>query len=281
MKRLLPLKKLLSLKKTIWVSKLFAHLLLILTLNSCFIDFTPRIYQKILVAQDYIKNQDYKKAVKEYTQILDENPEPEIRLKIYYQLGEIFSTHLQEYSKAIQSFREVQSLTTDPIWSVKSEERIAEIYFTYIKNYRAAAKSYRKLGEFRPKLNQFDRYEYRLGLCFTNLEDDKRALKVFQNILKLPAHQFHNKAIYHVGIIYFHQQDWKKAIAYWTDYINRETNINEVIQVKFLMANAYETMEDLKTAYNIYYSILGDYPNTEVIQNRLKTIYERRLARKR
>ena len=47
------------------------------------------------------------------------------------------------------------------------------------------------------------------------------------------------------------------------------------------MANAYETMEELKKAYNLYYSILGEYPNTEVIQNRLKAIYDRRVARKR
>ena len=47
------------------------------------------------------------------------------------------------------------------------------------------------------------------------------------------------------------------------------------------MANSYESLENLKSAYNIYYSILGEYPNTEVIQNRLKGIYNRRIARKR
>lgn len=265
------------------VSKLYAHLslLVLLLLQSCFLDFTPRIYQKILIAQDYIKNQEYEKAVTEYNQILDENPESEIKLKIYYQLGEIYSTHLQEYKKAINSFRQVQQLTIDPIWSVKSEERIGDINFNFRKDYVSASKSYQKLVEFRPRLTEFDRYEYRLGLSYANLEDDVRSEKIFNNILNKPDHQFHIKAIYHVGLIHFHNQDWKKAIAYWNDYVGRETNLNNIVQVKFLMANAYETMEELKKAYNIYYSILGDYPNTEVIQNRLKTIYERRLARKR
>ena len=61
----------------------------------------------------------------------------------------------------------------------------------------------------------------------------------------------------------------------------REKRRDNIVQTKFLMANAYETMEKLKAAYNIYYSILGEYPNTEVIKNRLKSIYERRVARKR
>jgi len=47
------------------------------------------------------------------------------------------------------------------------------------------------------------------------------------------------------------------------------------------MANAYEMLEKLKEAYNLYYSILGEYPNTKVIQNRLNSIYARKIARKR
>ena len=47
------------------------------------------------------------------------------------------------------------------------------------------------------------------------------------------------------------------------------------------MGNAYETMEELKKAYNIYYSILGEYPNNDVIKNRLNSLYKRRIARKR
>jgi hypothetical protein len=47
------------------------------------------------------------------------------------------------------------------------------------------------------------------------------------------------------------------------------------------MANAYETMENLSKAYSIYYSIQGEYPNTKVIQNRLNSVYQRKVAKKR
>ena len=71
------------------------------------------------------------------------------------------------------------------------------------------------------------------------------------------------------------------AIDNWFEYLKREKQKNKIVQVKFLIANAYESDEQLKNAYNIYYSLLGDYPNQEVLKSRLKSIYERRVARKR
>ena len=60
-----------------------------------------------------------------------------------------------------------------------------------------------------------------------------------------------------------------------------ENRNDRIVKTKFLIANAYESAEKLKEAYNIYYSILGEYPNSEVIENRLKSLYERRVSRKR
>ena len=48
-----------------------------------------------------------------------------------------------------------------------------------------------------------------------------------------------------------------------------------------MMANAYESNEDLRRAYNIYSDIKEDYPNPEIIESRLKSLYERRVVRKR
>ena len=68
---------------------------------------------------------------------------------------------------------------------------------------------------------------------------------------------------------------------FWDKYISLEKRRDNIVQTKFLMGNAYETMEELKKAYNIYYSILGEYPNNDVIKNRLNSLYKRRIARKR
>ena len=54
-----------------------------------------------------------------------------------------------------------------------------------------------------------------------------------------------------------------------------------IVEAKFLIANAFESSEDLKRAWDIYYSIKGSYPNTKVIFERLNSIRDRRVARKR
>ena len=87
--------------------------------------------------------------------------------------------------------------------------------------------------------------------------------------------------MHQLGIVSFKKKQWKIAINYWNKYIKKEKRQDNIVRTKFLMANAYETIENLEKAYNIYYSILGEYPNTKVIKNRLNAIYERKIARRR
>jgi hypothetical protein len=82
-------------------------------------------------------------------------------------------------------------------------------------------------------------------------------------------------------LIQFRQGHWGPAIDMWKKYLEVETRKDKKVEVRYLMANAYETIENLKEAYAIYYSLLGEYPNTQVIQNRLKAIYQRKVSRKR
>ena len=63
--------------------------------------------------------------------------------------------------------------------------------------------------------------------------------------------------------------------------LGKEYKKNKVIYAKFLLANTLESNEELKKAYNLYYSLLNEFPNTEVIKKRLSSIYNRRIARKR
>lgn len=248
-------------------------------LISC--DFTTRLHKDILRAQNYILKQEYQKAIRQYQQILKKAPPDQIKVKIYYQLGELFSTYLSDSKKGIYYFSRIKRVSKDPLWLVKSEERIGEINYIYLKDYKTSIDNYLKLSHFRPKLKKLDFYEYRLALSYLKNDNLKKALNVFNSLLISKEHQYYVNAYYHIGEIYFQKKDWKKAIAYWTKYIKIEKRKDNIIQTKFLIANAYETMEELKRAYNLYYSLLGEYPNTEVVQDRLNSIYARKVARKR
>lgn len=264
--------KKLNIKKIAIISAIFL-------ISSC--DFTPPINRKIIDAQNYITDQQYAKAAYLYEEILKSNPSEELRLKISYQLGELYSIYLGQYKKAVVHYSEVKDLTEDPLWLIKTEEKLAEINFNYLKKYNDAIKNYKKLSEFTPKLKNFDKFELQIALSYFYLNDKDSALVQLNKIQSNPNHEFFVRSFYYVGLIYYEQKDFNKALFVWQEYLKRETRKDNIIQAKFLVANAYESTENLKMAYDIYYSIVSEHPNPDVIQNRLNSLYKRRVSRRR
>lgn len=247
--------------------------------SSC--DFTPPLNKEILQAQKYIIQQDYDTAILKYKDILRKNPPKEIKVKINFQLGDLYSIYLSKNKEALPFYGAIMKISDDPLWLVRTQERMGEIYFSYLKDFRRSQEIYQKLSQFRPKLSKQDFYSFRYAISTFNNGQYAKALILFKDIKNNKSHEFRDRAIYFEGLIYFQEKKWTKAVDVWKLYLKREVRRDNVVQTKFLMANAYETMEKLKVAYNLYYSILGEYPNTEVVKNRLKAIYERRVARKR
>lgn len=246
-----------------------------------FCDFTPRLHKDILAAQALVANQEYVKAINSYEEILGRNPSEDIKVKIHYQIGELYSINLNQSLKALTHYNKVKEFSEEPLWLVKAEERIGEINFTFLRDYEKASKAYKRLLAFNPKLTRYDFYQYRYALSELGLKNYAMAEEILRTMESNPSHEYHIRSMYELGLCFFYQEKWEQAIEIWRAYIKREKRTEHVVQAKFLMANAYETMEDLKAAYNLYYSILGKYPNTKVIKNRLETIYARRVARKR
>ena len=54
-------------------------------------------------------------------------------------------------------------------------------------------------------------------------------------------------------MIFFQTERWDDSIAVWKDYLNLETRKDNIVMAKFLIANAYETVEKLKE-YGFEYS---------------------------
>jgi TolA-binding protein len=254
-------------------------ILMTLFLTGC--GFSSGLYKDILKAQDYISSQQYQKAVFMYKDILTKKPSKSIRIKINYQLGEINSIYLNQYKEAIGNFKEILKTTEDPLWHVKSMEKIGEISFENLKDYQAAANAYKKLISFEPILERNDYYNFRYAETLFYLEQFDESSKRFKLISVDNNNKFNAQTFYYLGLINFYQKKWDIAINYWFEHLKREKRKDKIVQTKFMIANAYESSEQLKEAYNIYYSIIGEYPNTDLIKQRLESLYKRRVARKR
>jgi tetratricopeptide (TPR) repeat protein len=259
----------------IWaVIFIIAHLVL-----SC--DFTPPINRKIIDAQNYITNQEYKKAAVLYEEILKNNLKRDLRIKLSFQLAELYSIYLGDYNKAVNYYIEAKELSDSTVWIIKIEEKLAEINFSYLKNYNESLKVFKRLVAFQPKLQSYDKYQFQIGMSYYFLRDYEKALEQFTLIQTNINNEYFINSFYQIGLIYYERREFSKALFVWSEYIKRETKKENIMQAKFLIANIYESTDNLKSAYDIYYSLLSDYPNTEIIQARLKSLYDRRVARRR
>lgn len=260
-------------------SNLFVWILVLGPMSSC--DFTSGLNQDILTAQKYVDNQDFSKAVELYERILKKNPSKIIKTKINYQLAEIYYLYLDQQVKALKYYQFIVDNVDDPLWQVKSLEKMADINFSFAKNFNEAIRVYNLLMQVRPKLKNFDYYYLRAGESYFEMGKYNKAREIFNQILNQSTNPYYVEAFNQMGLIEFYNKNWDKAVEYWLDYLKREKRKDQIVKVKFLIANAYESSEKLKEAYNIYYSLLPSYPNPDVLRSRLKSLYARRVARKR
>lgn len=258
---------------------LFSNFLILFWLSSC--DFTSGLNQDILTAQKHVDNQNFAKAVELYERILKKNPSKLIKTKINYQLAEIYYLYLDEQVKALKYYQFIVDNVDEPLWQVKSIEKIADINFSFARNFPEAIRAYQLLMGFKPKLKNFDYYYLRVGESYFEMGKYNKAREIFNLILSQPTNPYYVEAFNQMGLIEFYNKNWDKAVEFWLEYLKREKRKDQIVRVKFLIANAYESNEKLKEAYNIYYSLLPSYPNPEVLKTRLKSLYARRVARKR
>ncbi len=258
---------------------LFSKFLIFLFVLGC--DFTSGLNQDILSAQKYVDNQQFDKAVELYERILVKNPSKVIKTKINYQLAEIYYLYLDQQVKALKYYQFIVENVDDPLWQVKALEKIADINFSFARNFSESIRAYQVLMRVKPRLANYDYYFLRVGESYFEMGRYDKAREIFTQVINNPANPYYVEAYNQMGLIEFYNKNWDKAVDFWLEYLKREKRKDQIVKVKFLIANAYESNEKLKEAYNIYYSLLSTYPNPDVLRARLKSLYARRVARKR
>jgi tetratricopeptide (TPR) repeat protein len=244
-------------------------------------DFTSGLNREILSAQDYVEEQDYEKAAAAYERLLRKGPAKGIQTKIHYQLAEIYSLYLNQQARSLEHYRYIVENDDEPRNQVRALEKVAEINFSFTKRYSEAIRAYQTLLDFRPQLENSDHYAFRVAEAQFESGDLAKADARFAAIAADTNHLHHVEAFNYQGLVRFYRGEWEAAVERWLEYIKREKRKDLIVKTKFLIANAYESGEKLKEAYNIYYSLLDDYPNPQIIKDRLKALYARRVARKR
>ena len=242
---------------------------------------SSNLYQDILKAEELLTQQKFEQAVKVYTKILKKKPSEQIKIKVNFQLGEIYSIYLNNYELSLKYYSQIIEDSNEWGWQVVALEKMSNIYFESLADYSKSKEYYTKLINFVPELKDQSFYKFRYAQSQLNLGEYRNSINSFDDLIESDKTDFKVQSYYHRGLAFFYLHNWDEAINSWYEYLKYEQRRDRITKTKFLIANAYESAEKLKEAYNIYYSILGEYPNPEVVKNRLNSLYERRVSRKR
>ena len=253
--------------------------ILFFSLFSC--EFSVILHKDIFLAQKYLDERKFANAAAVFEDLLKKTIRIDTRVKVLYQLGEIYYLYLNRPHDAIRAYQQILGVG-DVSWQVQALERMGEIEFQYIKNYSAAEKHYKVLSEFNPKLKNFDFYQLQVARSMAELGNHEMAIKIFKQLNQDQTSNYRGEALYHQGKLHFRNGQWNEAVSTWQEYLKSDQQTKEqVLEVKFFMANCFEMTNQLKDAYALYYGLLDTYPNVELIKSRLKSVYARRVARKR
>jgi tetratricopeptide (TPR) repeat protein len=247
-------------------------------LLSC--DFTSSLNKDVLEAQELLKKNDFQNSAHKYEEILRHNPPPTLANKINYQIAEIYSLYLNESEKALFYYEQVLNASNDQTMTIKVLEKKAEILFTMKKDFKKSSEVYEKLINLNEKDKNYF-YIFRKAVSLRKASQFEESEKIFFELVQNIENPYYIDSLNELAFLFFYKKSWKKAIEQWSEYLKYEKNEDKIVQTKFLIANAYETNGDLKEAYDIYYSILPTYPNSEVLKTRLKSLFSRRAAVKR
>lgn len=259
--------------------KLLIAYLSFIFLFSC--DFTTGVSRRILQAQEYVDEYKYFKALDEYDLLLQMNIPEKIEHKVYYQMAEIYNLHLQNKKNALFYYEKANDNYTDPKLKKVVMNKIVELSFE-LKNYDKAINIYQKfIKDKETSEDQKKTYAFKIAKAYFEKNDYKKAFENFRTISKDKDSTYRGEAFFYMGQIISYKKQYKEAIDYFKKSLNYETRLEKKIETKFYIANSYERIYDLEKAYDYYYSIVDFYPNPEIIKERLKSVYERKVSRRR
>ena len=251
------------------MNKLVYYFIFCFILFSC--EFSIILHKDIFLAQKYLDERKFANAAAVFEDLLKKTIQPQTKVKVLYQLGEIYYLYLNRPKDAIKNYEQILKVG-EVSWQIQALERMGEIEFQYTRDYKNSVKHYKILSEFNPKLKNYDYYQMQVGRSLMELGANEDAIKIFTQLELDQTSNYRGDALYYLGRLYFRNAKWKESILVWQKYLKSDQRTKEkATEVKFYMGNSYEMSNKLKEAYAMYYGLLDTYPNLELVKSGLKS----------
>jgi TolA-binding protein len=228
-------------------------------------------------AENRWKQGDYLGAIQDYRLIIENHSKSDVVDEAYYWIGTIESLNLQDYTSAIITYRNLIRDFPDSPYRIKAHKAIAEIYAEKMNMPGNAISEYEKLIDIATQSSLKEEVRYRIGEAYVELHDLEQARTEWGFLLKeTPRSAWADNALYHIGSTHFLEGQFDKALNVYQSLLGLYPDTELQAEAHLGIASCLEETEKLQEALDKYRELIDDYPNPEVIQFRIKNL-ERRL----
>lgn len=223
---------------------------------------------------------DYLRAIELFQSVIDEDAADPMASEAQFRIGSTYYLFLKRDRDAIQAFRDL--IKRDPLspWSYRAQELLGEIFEKRLEDYRQAIVEYQRLINLAPEAPDVGRAQLAVARCYFKMGDFEQAREEYEiHLERYPESPRRDRALAGVANCHYVTRSFQQAIQYYRLVMDGTDDVQLRAEAGYGIASSLEEAGDLEGAQEEFERIRGDYPNPELLEQRLTRIGER-LAKK-
>ena len=223
-------------------------------------------------AQGLVGIGKYEQATKIYQQILEKNTQPEQKQQVLLLLADLYVNSLGDVVKGLDIYQQCIEINPYSEAALNAHQKRAEIF-------ERKGLSQQLVEEYAVIYKYFPKAQYRLhlGEAFIANKDYEQARVELREFLEDPevSQEWKNRVLFDIGESYFLENKPHEALKFYFAFLEMAPKSKLASEVKLRIASCFEEMGRLGMAQKYTQKALEDYPNKQVVQERLEALKKR------
>ena len=247
--------------------------LILINLFSC----TSSDFKESLThAEELIGVGKYAQAAGIYKKLAEQSLKSSQKAVVYLKLGDLYTYSMSDLQAGLETYQKCVEVAPHSEAARLAHERRANIFESEGMPAKVAGE-YATLLKFFPEHEEAPIYRVCLGEAYIASKEYQQAREELRRFVEGEniSKDLRVRALFDIGETYFLESKPGKAIRFYYAFVQESPDSPLIPEVKMRIATCLEEMGYLGMAQKFAKEAAKDYPNKEVIEQRLKGINER------
>lgn len=212
------------------------------------------------IGETYFNYQDFPKAILAFKKVIEEYPQTKEKELAELQIGMCYY-QLEDFSRSYNDFSSL--ITNAKQKEIKEQAKFnLGLCLIKLKEYQKAQAIYEELIKKETKLSKLALLQKIIILEEINLNE---AIKEYQKIINSLSDEIKLQAQFRLGMIFFKQKEYKKAIEIYFDFYEKASSHSLSSKVLYQLGLSYYYLKDYNNASVYFKKILYQFPNQDLV----------------